>query len=102
MKLPNSINILGITYTIQYVNNPTEVDMNKRESLWGQIDYWTRKIRIYKNDRPLEDIWKTIFHEILHGIAEELHLNEIKENEKTIDLLATGITDVLFRNNLMK
>jgi len=102
-ELPTKVNILGSEYKITYVDKPSEVDIFKRESLWGQIDYWTRTIRIYKNDRINEDIWKTIIHEILHGIIVSMKIDftKILDEEKTISLLATGLTDTLFRNNFM-
>lgn len=101
MKRPNEVNILGIIYQIQYVDNPAEVDIRKRESLWGQIDYWTRTIRIYSKDRPEEDIWETILHEVLHGIAELLHLKSMMDdkNEVELNLLSLALVDVLFRNS---
>lgn len=101
MKRPKEVNILGIIYQIQYVDNPAEVDMHKRKSLWGQIDYWTRTIRIYSKDRPEEDIWETIIHEVLHGIAEGLHLKSMMDdkNEDELDILSLALADVLFRNN---
>jgi len=100
MRKPNSVNILGINYTIQYVANPAEVDMYKRESLWGQIDFWTRSIRIYDNGRSMEDILQTIFHEVIHGIVCDLHMKAFNSNtdHEEIDLLALGLTDVLVRN----
>jgi hypothetical protein len=105
---PNRLNILGIEYTIEYCDNPSEVDAFKRESLWGQVDYWTRTIRIYDNNRNIEDLWKTIFHEMLHAIAEALKLNIItcedsdKEKHDEIDVLALALTDTLMRNNLLR
>ena len=98
---PTRINILGKTYSVEYVSNPVEVDIYKRESLWGQIDYWTRTIRIYDNGRQTEDLFETLIHEILHGIAEELKLNLNKnENHNELSLLALGLSDTFFRNNL--
>lgn len=105
MALPNKVNILGVEYKIFYFDKPSEVDIYKRESFWGQIDYWTRTIRIYNNGkRPNEDIWQTIFHEVIHGIAEALSLKSIKkdENHDELDVLALAITDVIFRNGWMK
>ena len=102
---PDKVNILGIEYSIIYVDKPSDVDIFKRESLWGQLDAWTRTIRIYDpGNRPAEDIWQVIFHEVIHGIVELLRLKELegKENENTVDLLALAITDILFRNGWMK
>jgi hypothetical protein len=101
---PTKVNILGIDYNIIYVDKPSDVDIYKRESLWGQIDYWTRTIRIYDNDRALDDIWQTIWHEVIHGIIESLHiksLENLKECHDDIDLLALAISDILFRNGWM-
>ena len=96
--LPASVVILGIPYTITYVKTPSEVDIYKRKSLWGQIDYWTRTIRVYDNDLSVNDIWETIIHETLHGIAEALHLESLQGDEDDLGILALGLTDTLIRN----
>lgn len=100
---PKKVNILGKEYSIKYVNNPAEVDRNQRESLWGQIDYWKREIRIY-GSRKIQDIWDTIIHEILHGIDEELHLELFNSEAGEIlnERLSMALTDVLFRNNFLR
>lgn len=100
---PNKVNILGVTYRIEYLDKPSEVDIFKRNSLWGQIDFWTRTIRVYDgSERPIEDVWETIFHEVIHGIAEALKLKPLNDNHDTLDLLALALTDVLFRNDWIK
>lgn len=38
-KLPNKINILGTDFTVTYCEHASDVDVNKRESFWGMIDY---------------------------------------------------------------
>ena len=80
---PNQGNILGKQYTITYVDNPAEVDIFRRESLWGQLDYWTRSIRIYDLDRNNDDRKQTLLHEVLHGICGGLKL-ELNDDENTI------------------
>lgn len=97
---PEKVNILGITYKIEYVDNPAEVDLFKRQALWGQIDYWTRTIRVYDKGRTIEDIFKTIIHEVLHGIGEALHLSILttKENHDQLDTLALAMSDIMIRN----
>jgi len=101
-ELPNKIKIFDATYTITYTDKPSEVDIFKRDSLWGQIDFWTRTIRIFNDDGKLsdDDIWQTIWHEILHGICNKLKLNDLGDDDKTIDLLATGINSVIIDNKL--
>ena len=80
--------------------------MYKRESLWGQVDYWTRTIRVYHNDRQNADVWQTLWHEILHAIAEKLHITtgngKLQNDENAIDLLATGINAVLQDNPVFR
>jgi len=78
MILPKKVNICGINYEITYVDKPSEVDIYKRESLWGQIDYWTRTIRIYDNGQPVEGIFETILHEVLHGLTSDLNLRNFQ------------------------
>ena len=101
---PKKVNILGVEYQIIYVDNPAEVDRNKRKSLWGQVDYWERKIRVYDNGRPKEDVFQTLLHEILHAIDEALHLDidESDNGHNHIDLIALALTDVLFRNGWLQ
>ena len=104
--LPEKVNVLGIEYKVEYVEKPSDVDIYKRESLWGQVDFWTRTIRIYKNGRPEVNIWETLFHEIIHAIAEALRIKVngslLRTDEDATELLALALTDTLFRNEWMK
>jgi len=102
MELPRRVVILGKPYTIEYVDNPAEVDTLKRKALWGQIDYWSRTIRVYKDKRELEDVWETIIHEVLHGILTELQIKALREQEDDIALLSLGLTDTLIRNGWLR
>jgi hypothetical protein len=109
---PGNVNILGVVYTIEYVSKPSDVDIFKRESYWGQIDYWTRTIRVYDNGtRPLQDIWETVIHEVLHGIAEALHIGiltsagcstEDKKKHDELDVLSLALVDTFVRNGWLK
>jgi len=98
MTRPKSIKIFDVVYKIIYVAKPSDVDIFKRESLWGQIDFWTRTIRIYDTDRADADILQTIWHELLHGICAKLKLDNLNKDEHSIDLLATAINTILMDN----
>lgn len=99
---PTELNILGIKYTVEYVDSPSDVDIHGRETLFGQIDFWTRSIRVHDNGRDIEDIWQILIHEVLHGIAEALNLKlNDEEMHDELDSLATAIGDTLIRNNLL-
>lgn len=100
---PASINILGTVYTVEYVEKPSDVDLFKRESLWGQVDYWTRTIRVYDNNNPVQDVWRSVFHEVLHAIATGLHIeDEFNDEDEMVDLVAMALVDVLVRNGWMR
>ena len=100
--LPKHIKIFDTTYKVEYVNSPSDVDHNKRQSLWGQIDFWERTIRIYKNNRSPEDIWQTLWHEAIHGICQKMGMDELNADENKIDALATGINTIIVDNFLKK
>lgn len=101
---PSSVVILGTKYTIEYKDNPAEVDIRRRVSLWGQVDYWACSIRIYDNDRPESEIWETLIHEVLHVIVTSLKIHTLESDEAhdDISLLSLGLSDTLFRNDWMR
>lgn len=99
MKLPDTIKIFDVSYKVEYVDKPSEVDLYKRESLWGQCDPWTRTIRVYKNDRQYADVMQTLWHEIIHAIAIHLHIDDkVNDDDQVVDLLAVGINNVITDN----
>lgn len=102
LSRPDSVTILGKRYQIEYTNTPSDVDIFRRESMWGQIDYWTRTIRVYDKGNSAEDRWHTIIHEVLHGIISSLKLEKIKGDEDTIDMLALALVDTMFRNEWLR
>jgi hypothetical protein len=101
---PKEVNVLGITYTIEYVSKPSDVDIYKRKSLWGQTDYWTNSIRVLEGELCDENVWGTIFEEVIHVIAQEFKIECLKDesNHGDLGLLAVALTDVLFRNGWIK
>jgi len=103
---PDSLNILGIPYTITYHEHTSDVDPRGEETLWGYIDYNTQAMRIFDKGCKIEFIWKTILHEVLHGIGDGLKLEILNtdddKNHNELDALARALTDFLFRNDLLK
>ena len=101
---PDSINILGKNYTVTYVDKPSDVDIHNRDSLWGQVDYWTHSIRVYSPDSfSEEECLETILHEVLHVIAMKLKLVlDDHDNHDDLGLLAMGLADTMLRNGWLK
>ena len=101
-ELPTKFELLGIPYTIAYHELPSEVDADKRASLVGQHDPWDRTIRIYYKNKPLEDVFITLIHEILHAVDNELEMSLFAsmgdDEEKSINLLALALFNVLNKN----
>ena len=107
MNRIREINILGKRYKVSYFEKPSDVDIFKRKSLWGQIDYWTSEIRVYVGYRTEDEIWETILHEVIHGLVNELNIRALKNsddshNEEAVGLLSVGLYDTLYRNGMLK
>jgi len=112
-KFPTSVNVGGIIYKIVYTDKSSDTDAEGRQAVWGQIDYWTRTIRVYQKNRTTQDIWHTIFHEIIHAISQQYQLNleekqidvntEGADDESAfIDVFSLLLFDTLKRNNWIK
>lgn len=103
MNYPETVNILGTTYRIAYCDQALDVDCDHKLQMWGQINFWTRTIRIYAHERQAADIWHTLLHEVLHGIQEALHMQKVSlEDDNVIDVLAITLSDVLLRNEWLR
>ena len=100
MFRPDKVNICGIEYSIEYVDNPVNVDLYKRDSMWGQIDSWTQSIRIYDNGKNNAECMQSLIHEVLHGIADKLKLSSLQDddNHDDLDVLSLALYDVFTRN----
>ncbi|MFA6134452.1 MAG: hypothetical protein WC869_10610 [Phycisphaerae bacterium] len=96
---PGLINILGKTYTVSYVERPSDVDIHGYKSLWGQVDHWTHSIRIYAPAGfEIVEILDSILHECIHVVAVELKIEALTDNEEAVGLLGMALADLLTRN----
>ena len=102
MKLPETVMIAGVPHKVEYCTRASEVDINKRESLWGQIDFWTKTIRIYTKDNPYAAIFKVLLHEMIHGYGAEWDIKDLnpesEDTETKTDLLANLFFDLFISN----
>lgn len=94
MKIPDSVRIGGVEYSIEYVEN-----LNNGVNLaYGYIDYDNCKIQLSSTCGVAhERRCQTLLHEILHGIRNHAGL-EIENEEEVVDTLAKGLYQVLQDN----
>ena len=97
-RLPTSIKILGNTYHIKYYKKrPNVAKDGDSESLYGEIRHWESEIRIFSK-RSHAQIWRTIWHEVLHALIWHLRLKSCtkgkKAEETLLDNLALGLTEI--------
>lgn len=96
MKVPNNIRIGGVDYKIKIVPNLRD----GTENLAGCIDYYNSEISLSDTDNNGHQArCITLWHEILHGIANHAEMDFSKSDEEhIITVLAKGIYQVLQDN----
>lgn len=99
-QLPKKLIILSVEWDIVYHNNSYEVDLNKQQKYWGQTDFETNKISVFKGGKKKEAIWNTLFHEILHIIFDQLDIDSIlgSREENVTVALSSALNDFFWRN----
>lgn len=100
-SFPSTMQSFNSTYDVTYYDKASQVDHVQRSSLFGQVDSWDSKIRIYKGKYSKAGIWQTIWHELIHAILDKLYL-KLSEDEVFVDLMATAINGVLERNEVFR
>ena len=104
---PKSINVMGVNYELEYVDNMIDADIDRRHELLGQIDYITRTIRLYtKNEKKTKGDGYTfhlVMHEMLHAIAVNAGITPLMgdDGERYIDIMGTVLADSLVRNGMV-
>jgi hypothetical protein len=109
MRLPRQVNVMGKIYRVEYTTGMVETDIDQRSAIWGQVDYHTRSIRVYRGtaDKPRQagDVIETLLHEIIHAILQENKLLKdcLKDgvDENFTDTLGVVLADTLVRNKLI-
>ena len=100
---------MGRQYAVSYLADMVKADIDRRTAVWGQIDFHTRTIRVYRGfhgrqQQPI-DMLVTLIHEILHGILQDAKLLAAdvpqSRDEAWTDHLATLVADTLVRNGLV-
>ena len=94
MKIPESVRIAGIEYSISHVPNPND----GTRLCYGTINYDLSEIAI-STTTPMSHEMKciTLWHEILHGIA-HAYGAEIQDEESVVEMFSKGLYQVLQDN----
>ena len=94
MKIPDSVRIGGVEYSVKYVDWLNDgINM-----CYGLIDYGDCTISLSATaGTGHEKQCRTLWHEILHGIREHAGL-EIENEEAVVEMFAKGIYQVLQDN----
>lgn len=82
------INILGVMYTVEEVDTVNKTDPRK-----GEIDYLTNEIKIDKY-MPQSLKEQVLMHEILHATFDLLGMDELAEDEKKVQCIATALHQI--------
>lgn len=77
----------------------SEVDVECRKSLFGQIDAWDCSVRLYKQ-RKIAEIRKTFVHELIHLFCDWIRSDSLSPSDVDVDQVAELLYDTLERNNL--
>ncbi|MCR5617884.1 MAG: hypothetical protein K6F83_06315 [Clostridiales bacterium] len=81
----NYIDILGQRYLIRYVDC-----VNKEEPRKGEINFLTHEIRI-DCTMPKDLQEQTLLHEVIHAIGDLLGIEELINNEGTVQSLSSAL-----------
>lgn len=88
------INVLGVNVKVYEVDTVCKEDPRK-----GEYDYLTGVIRL-DNTMPVDMKNNALMHEILHCIFDLLGLDDIRDDESKVQMIATALYQVFSKNNV--
>lgn len=94
-----TLNVLSTEYEVELKDNVADVDRSKRQALFGQVDPFELRIRLYKR-RVLDEIKKTLIHELIHLAEDHIRKESFSPTEDDVQQLTEILYDTLKRNGL--
>lgn len=82
------INILGVIYTVKEVET-----VNKTDPRRGEINFLTNVIKI-DSTMPKSLKEQVLMHEILHAVFDLLGLENLSDDEKLVQSIATALHQI--------
>jgi hypothetical protein len=89
MKIPESINICGITYRVIW-RSDKDMHNNIGETRYNESEIWLNE-KYQKYDERMAQVF---LHECTHAVSEELNLNL---TEDQVNNLAVGLNPIIHR-----
>lgn len=94
MQIPEYVKIGNLRYQVIMVDEDQQPEKIGRSSV--------RKQKIFiRKDISLDLQAETFLHEIVHQVLDQRSYFEESGNEKLVDIIATGLIQVLKENNLL-
>jgi len=92
VKIPTSFKLLGHKYTVAY--DPGLLD---REGCSGLAVYQTHQILLAppNANRCIERVCQTFWHEVAHHMMERMGCDDLRADEKFIDMLSSLLHQVI-------
>jgi len=92
MNLPESLRILGMTWTVVSPNGRLDED-----GLYGETVPSKNEIRI-STQCPLQRQQESLIHEVIHAIDKSLMTNDTGLREEQVKILGVGLYQVIRDN----
>jgi hypothetical protein len=83
MNVPKEFQIAGLKVTIESNN-----ELIKTRSIIGEAKYNDQKIVLDLESAPTETVEQAFLHELVHWILYVMNEDELRNNEKHVDLFA--------------
>lgn len=94
MQIPKKIKIGNLTYNVVFHDDITINGCGRSGLLKQKI--------VLNNEMSDDGQFETFLHEIIHQILDSKSFREESKDEKLVDVLATGLYQVLKDNSLLK
>ena len=93
MKLPDRVRVGYRSYAL----HAWTMQDKERKEQWGECDTNRGEIYVCTEVEPLQKL-DILLHELLHAVWSEYNLSEKPDEETAVNILSTGLTQVLYDN----
>lgn len=98
-EFPEQVNILGRTFKVRYVKTYNDVDIDRKDGLTGQCAFDRQTISILAGGRPVDAVFQTLMHEVLHAVLAICNANVPEDRH---EMVSHALADTLVRNGFIE